>query len=391
MLQLDVKTLYFVLGLLATTTGMVLVALSLTGRFDRWLQYWGISNLATGGGILLLTFRDLIPNFYSIVMANMLAILGYFLLMTTTHHLQQRQISWKPHALFLGLLGVLLMLLQDSNHYYTERTILTAIACGFYAINIAKITRNIAQEEDISAAYLVSGIFTFVALSFGLRILAGLTDQLGGDTIFAPGGMNMWMILLAATIAPLWNMSMLLMIMERINRNWIGRALRDPLTAALNRAGLNAAVENNALRRRSDTHATTSLLLVDIDHFKQVNDKLGHAYGDQLLRSFADMVHTQLRGSDLFARQGGDEFVIILPGSGEKQGYEVAERLQKAFAHAATKLKNTDIMPTLSIGIAVTQSDTLPHSLQKLIEQADAALYQSKHSGRNRVTSVQPA
>lgn len=392
MLQLDVRTIVFLVGLLATTTGIVLMLLVLTGRFDRWLKYWGISNLSTGSGILLLAFRDIIPDFYSVVIANMLVILGYFLLMATTRRMHHRPLRWRTHFLFLALLAVLFLLMQDGSQYYAERTALSALACGYYALHIAKVTMIIARKEDISSAYIVTGIFMTTAIVFGIRMLAGLTHQLGGDTLFAPGGINMWILLLAAMMGPLWNMSMLLMIMERINRSWIGRALRDPLTAALNREGLKAAVESNTMRRYADTHPITALLLVDIDHFKQVNDTLGHAFGDHLLRSFANIVHHQLRSSDLFARHGGDEFVIILPSSSEKEARDIGERLQRIFAQTSEKLlKPHGIVVTLSIGIATTSSNELAKSLQVLMEQADSALYQSKSHGRNRITSVQLA
>lgn len=387
-MQLDVKTIFFLTGLLVSTTGVVLWGLSLTGRFERWLKYWGISNLCAGAGILLLTFRHLVPDFYSIVVANMLTITGYFLLMVTIRRIYHHEVVWRPHLILLVSVGIFFTILQDSSQFYAERAAIGAIVCGFYCALVCRTTLAIARDEDISSAYLVTGIFAISSLIFLVRAVAAATNQLGGPTVFAPGGINMWMMIIAAIVAPLWNMAMLLMIMERINRNWIGRALRDPLTSALNRAGLNAAMENNALRRRADNHSLTALLLVDIDHFKQVNDRLGHAIGDQVLRTFADMVNQQLRGSDLFARHGGDEFVIILPGSGEKQGYEVAERLQKAFAHATMKIRSAETYPTLSIGIAVCPSEQLPHSLHHIMEQADAALYQSKHQGRNRITSV---
>ncbi|MCB5187007.1 GGDEF domain-containing protein [Methylobacillus caricis] len=388
-MQLDVKTIFFITGLLVSTTGMVLWGLAATGRFDRWLKYWGISNLFAGSGVLLLTFRDQIPDIFSIVVANMLTISGYFLLMVTVHRLYHRKVAWQPHLLLLAVTTAFFLVMQDSSQFYSERAAISAAICGFYCALVAHTTRTIAREEDISSAYLVTGIFIFTALVFGLRMLAALTDHMGGESVFSPGGVNMWMILLAAIVTPLWNMSMLLMIMERINRNWIGRALRDPLTSALNRAGLSAAMEN-AIQGQSDK-SSTALLLVDIDHFKQVNDKLGHAHGDELLRMFSDMVRSHLRGSDLFARQGGDEFVILLPGSGEKEGREVAERLQKAFTQPTWKIKTADIAPTLSIGLAVTKTDQLPQSLHSLLQQADAALYQSKQGGRNRITSVQIA
>lgn len=392
MLQLDVKTIYFLVGLFGTTTGCVLFALSTTGRFDRWLKYWGISNIATGSGILLLTFRDIIPDFYSVVMANMLAIIGYYLLMAATQRLyHRRRVAVKLHWFFLGILTLLFVLMQDAEHYYAERSMLAALACGFYSYCVARSIFRIARKEDITSAYLVSGIFTLATIVFGLRVIAGVTHHLGGTSVFASGGMNMWTILLAAVMGPLWNMSMLLMIMERINRNWIGRALRDPLTSALNREGLKAAIEGNSMRRHSDAHPLTALLLIDIDHFKQVNDKLGHAFGDQLLCTFADIVHNQLRNSDLFARQGGDEFVIVLPASGDKEAQDVAERLQNSFAHATEKLKQDGLSITLSIGIAVAASDQITHSLNSLMEKADSALYQSKHHGRNRITSAQAA
>jgi diguanylate cyclase (GGDEF)-like protein len=135
-----------------------------------------------------------------------------------------------------------------------------------------------------------------------------------------------------------------------------------------------------------------SLVIIDLDHFKQINDAHGHAAGDHMLKSFADCVRITLRKTDLAFRYGGDEFCIALPQTTAVQAVQVVQKLRQAFAsvdfsHAIT---NLDHQPTLSIGVV---ERSIPHNiitLQNLLASADAALYEAKTANRNCVKVYQP-
>lgn len=125
--------------------------------------------------------------------------------------------------------------------------------------------------------------------------------------------------------------------------------------------------------------------MVDIDHFKRLNDQFGHANGDLVLKAFAELVKETLRCSDVCFRYGGEEFVILLPETGADEGYIVVERLRQAVA--ATQLTLSDNQSTrATVSIGLTQSSPEHDvSCEHLIKTSDSALYDAKESGRNRV------
>jgi diguanylate cyclase (GGDEF)-like protein/PAS domain S-box-containing protein len=134
---------------------------------------------------------------------------------------------------------------------------------------------------------------------------------------------------------------------------------------------------------------SASLLFFDIDHFKLVNDTYGHTAGDVILQGVADRIRKSLRPDDLLARYGGEEFVILLMRSRLDTALSLAERLRETIARAPFEWHGQTIQVTISIGVACCGYPVLP--LQDFIDQADAACYQAKHRGRNRVEHLQPA
>jgi len=162
-------------------------------------------------------------------------------------------------------------------------------------------------------------------------------------------------------------------------------ASRDSLTEIYNRRYFFelAAVE---LERSRRSGRQASLLLIDIDHFKRVNDSFGHAAGDEVLKGVVATIKTLLRDSDLFARIGGEELVVLMPETGIEAARLVAERLRAAIQTDRYPLPNQSVTVTASIGLAVT---TLPpEPLPALLERADRALYAAKAAGRNRVVEA---
>lgn len=157
---------------------------------------------------------------------------------------------------------------------------------------------------------------------------------------------------------------------------------RDDLTGVLNRHGFSIAasqLHGQAVRY----NRPLSILMVDSDNLKEVNDSFGHRAGDELLILLVKKIQNQLRDTDIFARLGGDEFVVLLPETTEQSAIEVAERICKSIAVSPLSVNGRIIEITVSIG--VTSLPNGGHSLDALVESADKAMYQAKKQGRDQV------
>jgi diguanylate cyclase (GGDEF)-like protein len=164
-------------------------------------------------------------------------------------------------------------------------------------------------------------------------------------------------------------------------------SLTDPLTGIHNRRHLFARLDME-LARAQRFNTQVSVLVIDIDHFKRFNDSFGHPAGDEVLKGVARVIESSIRRIDTVARVGGEEFVVVLPGTGKADAGEVAEKLRRAVER--TSLSPTEARPvTISLGFCTYPSDGA--DAQELVEGADRALYAAKRAGRNRVTAYEPA
>jgi diguanylate cyclase (GGDEF)-like protein len=195
----------------------------------------------------------------------------------------------------------------------------------------------------------------------------------------APGGSLL--AFYAVTIAS--SFAFLLMHKERADRETHELATTDSLTGVYNRRTFKELAEP-LLSRARRTRGPVSLLLLDLDHFKRVNDTYGHLAGDDVLEAFAGLARTCLRKEDLLARYGGEEFVVLLPGTAETAAMALAERIREEVAGTPLRAGENDAHITVSIGLAGETGEQLP-SLEGLLGRADQALYAAKAQGRNRV------
>jgi diguanylate cyclase (GGDEF)-like protein len=160
-------------------------------------------------------------------------------------------------------------------------------------------------------------------------------------------------------------------------------ALHDGLTDLLNRRAFDESLER-AASQASRGGQPLSLLMIDLDHFKRLNDTYGHTAGDIALQAAAEEIRGQVRGGDLAARYGGEEFAIILPDTDGPAAFRMAERLRKALADRLIKVGDEQLKITASCGVSGT--DLGYATPEELIHSADEALYASKETGRNRTS-----
>jgi len=158
-------------------------------------------------------------------------------------------------------------------------------------------------------------------------------------------------------------------------------AWTDPLTGLYNRRGFEARMDALNSRQRGAPGQQT-WIMIDIDHFKSVNDTFGHEVGDEVLKAVAISLQSTLREDDILARFGGEEFVLLMPGASETVGARVAERLRLKLEVLTIGIGGRQIGVTASFGVA----EQAPAETQAAtLERADTALYRAKHEGRNRV------
>jgi len=169
------------------------------------------------------------------------------------------------------------------------------------------------------------------------------------------------------------------------NRNLFIQSQTDPLTGLGNHRYLHEAFQHQYQARKSDSEPI-SCLMMDLDFFKKVNDTYGHLFGDEVLKSFAELIKKTIRPGDIAARYGGEEFVNILPNCGKEEAVRVAERIREVMEGNTVYFKNVPLKITVSIGAAT--HDGKVKNYQDLIELADRALYQAKENGRNKVVAL---
>ena len=160
----------------------------------------------------------------------------------------------------------------------------------------------------------------------------------------------------------------------------------DPLTQIANRRALFER-GNYEFSRARRTKSPLALIMIDCDLFKNINDKFGHLFGDEVLKNLCNVCSKEVRNIDFFARYGGEEFIIILPNSELSGAVQTASRIQRSLARNCTIFEGNEVCVTLSIGIS-TLSDK-HNNFEQLISDADKAMYQAKNNGRNRIEIIE--
>ena len=175
---------------------------------------------------------------------------------------------------------------------------------------------------------------------------------------------------------------LVLLTAQKFQKELLDQSRRDFLTKALNRRAFEGIVEGEWSRALRHDHPT-SFLIVDIDHFKKVNDQYGHSAGDNVLVDVSSIAQTVLRQEDIWCRYGGEEFAVMLPETGGKEATAIAERLRCVIEKARITTRNGPLKVTVSIGASERTSGRTHWG--EVLEVADQALYKAKSSGRNCV------
>ena len=379
LLPLDVPTVAFVAVCIAALLGILLIVAWVQQRNVRALAWWVSAYLIGASSIALWVapapLIRLPPE-----LPQALTFLACGMVWNGVRLFHGRRLL--PIAAFAGaivwlVLCQLPMLPQDSN----ARIVLGTVVVATYTFFIAFELRR-ERRKSLYSRTAAIGVPCVHAAMFLMPL--GIQAFLSAD--YAAGWLSMFALetmLYAVGTAFI----VLLMVKENDIDLYRNAALTDPLTGLLNRrAFLDSAL--NLCARRGERGQPVTMLMLDLDHFKSINDRFGHAIGDEVLRVFATVARSSMRGSDIIGRLGGEEFAVVVPEPMEFAG-RIAERLRAAFEEAGVTVGGHAIGATVSIGAAESYEPVT--DIGALIARADAALYRAKHDGRNRLYAAEDA
>ncbi|WP_325168949.1 GGDEF domain-containing protein [Melaminivora jejuensis] len=287
-------------------------------------------------------------------------------------------------ALAYALAQALVQWLLGSAARYAMLALASALIFAAMVVALLHAARTSARDlrvEMLFFAVLLAGLGALNAAKF-VRLLQGGLAVLDMGQPFQRV-FYAYMTFLTAVLAP----AMIWLVLRRLTDALRATAAHDPLTQLLNRRGLLAALEGHfGARSAGPAH----LLLLDIDHFKHINDTHGHQVGDLVLCQVAQVLREAVRHGDLVARMGGEEFVVISLDTDEAGALQLAERLRAAIESQALQPAGAQELLHCSVTIGVARPFHEPRGLGSAMQEADAALYRGKAGGRNRVEPACP-
>lgn len=352
---------------------------------QRGFAEWTLASLSLALALPLNMLQNHLPLGLAIGVSNFLFMLGWcFHYQAIRAFFGQRQpqglrCKWPwllalAHGIWMACLAVMIESVAARLYFFN--------AAGAIVLAAAALAvKPPADGSLLIAARLTQCIFASIAFLHAWRVLwfavAGTPD-----TVIAPVPIQVMVGIAQSLLQIALTFGFLLMQNFRLNDELREQADMDVLTGLFNRRGLDLRARR-LLARTQKARGQMAILLIDIDHFKQINDTHGHACGDRVLRWLSDQLPAQLRPNDLLGRYGGEEFVALLPDADLATAYKVAERMRSTIAAHATDIDSLTICITLSIGIALAKDAN--YDLEACLARADAGLYRAKQAGRNRV------
>jgi diguanylate cyclase (GGDEF)-like protein len=387
---LYVPTIYVLtISVMALLGGLTLFAW-VQNRAVRALALWGGGVMLMAVALTLLCLRGTIPNILSLDLAYVVLFASSGLILEGA-----RRFEGRPRSFLVVTAGaamwVVVCQIPALYESVTARTIVVSAMVGIYSLGCAHVMWKGRAEPLLSRWPLIVLLGLGGAL-FLVRIPLALVYPLAQSAINSVEALQSFWFAVVSTSTLLFIVAVFFLFLaltkERTELAHKTAAMTDPLTGLCNRRAFFELAERRLRERASQGNAVACLVL-DLDWFKRINDRFGHAVGDQVLRLFADTLRANLRPEDIAGRLGGEEFAVLLGSAAPGSGVAVAERIRERFAGLARTVDGSAVEATVSVGFSGSDRGD-GASLAALLERADHALYRAKEQGRNRVEAAVP-
>lgn len=379
---MDIKTLLLALALGNLSLCAALFFFEYERKRTLSLSTWAVAKQCQAGAWLLLYLRGTLPDLLSVGVGNGLLFAGMALDAAALWELAGRPIWRRYLAPALGLAVAVFLAAYVGELDKTIRAAVGAlIVAGFFLAGVLALALR-WRDGTMLRRFLV---VTMALLSLAVAARGMLSVLQPDGWGWVSGAMIQWLGLAVLYLMMLTNaFGYLLLTRESLQGELDRLETVDTVTDVPNRRGFYQALTPwMALARRPGM--PTALIVLNLDHFKRVNDNYGHPVGDAVLKTMVDVCKKQLRDSDLMGRLGGAEFAIQLPRTSQQDALMVAERIRNAVAGHPVKTERAVINLTASLGVTTIRAED---STVSLFKRADEALQQAKLDGRNRVVEA---
>lgn len=346
----------------------------------RGLGEWALAPLVAFVSTMLFAARDFAPDFVTIVVANFVLFQASILYYAGSQKFLLGRSDTRGWTVLNGFLGLAMFWFSAIKPDFQARLLLVTLAVS--ALFLFHALLYMRHQGRVFGQRLMTGLLLAQSLVAALRFVSAVTGMAGSTLMDASWIQSLYISMYSFTVL-LLSISVILMATDRVHTEFEYLASRDPLTGALNRRALfDACRAAFASGRRR-----VALLMVDLDHFKEVNDRFGHLMGDAVLREAVGRMQRALGDAGVLGRYGGEEFVVLLPDADKAEAMAVAARLKQAidepFAPDSPMAAVGSI--AVSIGVAATEDGT---RVDDVLARADAALYRAKAMGRDQVMAA---
>jgi diguanylate cyclase (GGDEF)-like protein len=379
-MNLDVSTLFVVTIYVEAILGLLLLFAWAQNPSIRAVAWWGFAHLLRAGSIGLFGMYGSVPDFISIDLANAALLTAFGLTWMGARVFDGRRV--RLPALFAGaaVWFVISRAIPHTQPFDVGVLASSGIVAAYTWLTAYEFWRG-RGEPLVSRWPAIFMLFAHGALYLLRTPVSSYLSGTASTDLFG----SVWLTVLSFE-GLLFTISiafiLLAMAKERTEFRHKTAALVDPLTGVANRRAF-LQDGDDLMRQHGSEERSVSVMLFDLDHFKSINDRFGHALGDRVLQIFADTVRLNLRPTDIFGRLGGEEFAACLRNVGVDYTVALADRMRGDFEKAAATISGSTVGATVSIGVVV--SHQAPFDLHTLLGRADQALYAAKERGRNRV------
>jgi diguanylate cyclase (GGDEF)-like protein len=384
-MNLDVGTLSVVTVFVTALLGALLVFAGLQNRSIRAPMWWGAAQIVGAIGLGLVGARGVASDFVTIDIANALVLLACGLTWAGARIFDGRKVL----PLVVGFAPVAWLLACRIPVFESDHNLRVLVGSAMMAMLSAATAEEFwrGRGEPLMSRWPTVIVLLAYAATLLARIPATYYSPLLDDHSLMSGVSFALIAFGTLLFTVVLSFLLLNMTKERTELQHKINALVDPLSGIANRrAFLDGA--NRLFAQQVVDREPLAMLLFDLDRFKDINDRMGHAVGDRVLQTFAAATTATLGADVLFGRIGGEEFASLLPVGDLGEAYAVADRVRRNFADTAARFANGDLIPTVSVG--VTLGTDGKSGVDTLLEIADRALYRAKANGRNRVEATAP-